>query len=330
MIGVVDTVETLDVPWLARHASGDAAQTLVRRAWQWRERRFDLALNLEPDIRSNMLLALSGAPRRVGFRSAGGGRLLTIALEYEPRAHTAANLLRVIDAAVGDGPAEAGHYELARPAEAGHYDLGRPAEAGRHIDAGRLVIPADARERARELLRTAQGGSPIVGLHVSGGRPVKQWDLERFATAAERLARERQATIVFTGTTDDRAIVDRVIARLPPDIRSIDAAGALDLPVLGALLQQMDLLITGDTGPMHLAAAVGTPIVALFGPSDPARYGPLTDRARVLSADLWCRPCNRVRRPPDRCSHDVPDCLRSIQVDDVVAAAAEMLAAGRV
>ena len=99
-----------------------------------------------------------------------------------------------------------------------------------------------------------------------------------------------------------------------------------DCVPLAAVLEQLRLLITGDTGPMHLATAVGTPTVAVFGPSDPRRYGPVTDRARVVVTDLWCRPCNRVRRPPQRCSHGTPDCLARVSVEQVMSAADELIA----
>ena len=105
----------------------------------------------------------------------------------------------------------------------------------------------------------------------------------------------------------------------------IDASGTLDLPSLAALLGRLDLFITGDTGPMHLAAAVGTPVVALFGPSNPLRYGPLAAHQRVLRIDLPCSPCGQVRLPPERCRGHVPDCLDGISVDAVVAAAVELL-----
>src|SRR6476620_5366414 len=110
---------------------------------------------------------------------------------------------------------------------------------------------------------------------------------------------------------------------LPAD-RVLDLSAGTDLLTTAAIVQQLDVLVTGDTGPMHLAAAVGTPIVAIFGPSDPRRYGPLSKRARVITADLWCRPCNRVRIPPARCSAGVPDCLNFIGVDTVVGAANDL------
>jgi ADP-heptose:LPS heptosyltransferase len=98
---------------------------------------------------------------------------------------------------------------------------------------------------------------------------------------------------------------------------------------LAAVLERLPVFVTGDTGPMHLAAAVGAPVVALFGPSIPARYAPLSARSRVVRIDLPCSPCNRIRLPPDRCRGHVPDCLDGIGVDAVLAAARGLLESGR-
>jgi ADP-heptose:LPS heptosyltransferase len=296
----IDSYETLDVPWLARHAAGLSHADLVRRAWAWRAEHFDLAINFEPDIRSNLLLAASGAPRRVGFSSGGGGPLLTRSLPFDPGVHTAANALRLVDAALP------------------------PSGVSARVDAGRLSIPEETRQEALRLLG-APGAALLVGIHVSGGREVKQWHVDRFADVATHLARGLGATVVLTGALEDKALVDRLASLLPADVRTLDVAGAVGLPILAALLERLNLFVTGDTGPMHLAAAVGTPIVALFGPSDPARYGPLFDRAHVVTSDLWCRPCNRVRLPPERCRGRVPDCLDTIDTRTVVVAAEHLL-----
>jgi ADP-heptose:LPS heptosyltransferase len=119
-------------------------------------------------------------------------------------------------------------------------------------------------------------------------------------------------------------MVDTVRAQLA-DAAVIDVAGALDLVTLSAVLADLDLLVTGDTGPMHLASAVDTPIVALFGPADPRRYGPRSSSQRIIRVDLWCSPCGQVRLPPERCRGHVPDCMDGIAVDVVVAAAGELL-----
>ena len=89
------------------------------------------------------------------------------------------------------------------------------------------------------------------------------------------------------------------------------------------------MLLTGDTGPMHLAAAVGTPVLAVFGPSMPWRYQPLVAHHRIVRVDLPCSPCNRIRRPPDRCQGHAPDCLAGVHVAAVVAAGRSLLAASR-
>ena len=141
---------------------------------------------------------------------------------------------------------------------------------------------------------------------------------------AGSLAKTRGATIVLTGSSADRAVVD-VVKNALGHGRVIDTCGTLDVIDLAALLSQLDLLVTSDTGPMHLAAAVGIPVVALFGPSDPRRYGPLAGHQRVVRVDLWCSPCGQVRLPPERCRGHVPDCMNGITVDAVLHAANDLL-----
>jgi ADP-heptose:LPS heptosyltransferase len=293
----VRRVETLDAAWLARNGEGLDLLQLLGRARGWRERRYDLAINFEPDIRTHLVLAASGAARLVGFDSGGGGPVLDVSLAFDPRARTSDNARRLVAAAFQVPP---------------------------RLEAARLEIPSAARDRARELL---QGSSqPLVGVHVSGGREIKQWPVERFAEVAGRLARARGATIVLTGSPTDEALVHMARQRLRP-LSVVDVSGALDLVTLAAVLQRLDLFVTGDTGPMHLAAAVGTPVVAVFGPSDPNRYAPPGDGHRVVRVDLPCSPCNRIRRPPARCTGHTPDCLSTIDVDRVFEAAMQTLSA---
>jgi ADP-heptose:LPS heptosyltransferase len=294
----VGRVVALDAAWLARGSGGRPLRSLLRTAWAWRARRYDLAINFEPDVRSNLVTAASGASWSVGYRSGGGGALLDLALDFDTRAHTAANARRLVAAAFARAPAE-------------------PAGA-------LLAIPERARRQADARLRPRSG--PLVGIHASGGRDIKQWDPTRFAAVAGRLVDERGATIVLTGRAADRPLVDCIRTRLPAG-HVIDVCGEPDLLVMAAVLQQLDLFITGDTGPMHVAAAVGTPIVAVFGPSDPLRYAPDGPRDRVVRIDLPCAPCNRIRLPPARCVGHMPDCLAGISADRVFEAAVEVLQA---
>jgi len=303
----VDRVETLDAPWLARGSSADPAARLVARAWTWRHRRYDLAINFEGDIRSNVLLGLSGAARRVGFDMAGGGPMLTDRVAFNPAIHTRSNSLRLVERA----------FHL----PSGSLESHRPEPGAR-----RLRMPDEARERAAALLAArSRGGTPVVVVHAGGGREIKQWNLERFAEVANRLSASHGASIVLSGSAEDRPLVDQMKSGLRREVECLDLAGRVDLVTLAAVLEEADLLLTGDTGPMHLAAALDVPLVAVFGPSDPARWGPVSGSARVVRVQLPCSPCNRIRRPPQRCRGHVPDCLGAIGADAVYDAASEVL-----
>ena len=154
---------------------------------------------------------------------------------------------------------------------------------------------------------------------------VKEWDPVRFAAAGAELARTRGACVMLLGAPADTRALAEVKAVWPSDVRLVELPVETDLIGLAAILERLSLFITGDTGPMHLAAAVGTPILAVFGPSLPSRYAPLSPGSRIVRIDLPCSPCNRMRRPPDRCVGIIPDCLSGIQTAQVVRAASEML-----
>ena len=291
----VTRVIPLDAAWLMREGEGLGLPALLRTAATWRSRHYDLAINFEPDVRSNLLLAVSGARWTVGYRSAGGGPLLDQRLEYDQSAHTSDNARRLVSAVFG----------AAAPSVT-----------------SLLTVPEEQRRRARALLGPVTG--PIVALHVSGGRAVKQWDPARFADVARRLVESRGAKLVLTGAPADAPLIEEVVRRLPPG-SYVNASDDVSLLTLAALLEQVDVMVTGDTGPMHLAAAVGTPIVAVFGPSDPRRYGPSGTLDRIIRVDLPCAPCNRIRLPPARCTGVVPDCLALIPADRVYEAVTGIL-----
>ena len=295
-------VETLDVPWMARERAGVPWTRLVQHARAWREKAYDLAINFEPDIRSNLLLALSGARRRVGFVSGGGGGVLTDAIAPDPHAHIAENAKALVTRAFDGVKAAAGGVVPVK-----------------------LNIPDHARRRAAELVATPKHGAPLVGIQPAAGRRIKEWDPVRFAEVGAAIARARGASIVLIGSVADKPVVDAVRAAWPADVPLCELPADVDLVVLAAVLERLTLFITGDTGPMHIAAAVDTPVLAIFGPSLPTRYKPLSARSRLVRIDISCSPCNLMRQPPERCLGRVPDCLAGITSHDVLRAANEML-----
>lgn len=296
-------VETLDVPWMAREGRGLSWSALVRHGREWRHKDYDLAINFEPDIRSNLLLAWSGARRRVGFVSGGGGAVLTDAVSPDPRAHIAENAKALVSRAFS---------HVAAPPRSEF----RPA---------RLNIPDHARRRAAELIATPRHGAPLVGIQPAAGRRIKEWDPARFAEVGAAIVRTRGASVVLIGSAGDKPVLDAVRVAWPADVPVTVLPPDVDLVLLAAVLERLTLFITGDTGPMHLAAAVDTPVLAIFGPSLPTRYGPLSPRSTIVRIDIHCSPCNLMRQPPARCLGHVPDCLAGITSSDVLRAANEML-----
>lgn len=303
-MGAINAVETLDVPWLSRERPGSTLRATATQSAAWRRRGYDLAINFEPDIRSNALLAASGARRRIGYASGGGGGFLTDALDYDRTIHSAANAQRLVD--------------LTLPAE-------RYTSAAAASNPMAFLIPSAARATAERLLAAHDGRGPLIGVNPGAGRLVKEWPPERFATVAAALAADDRAMIVLLGGEADRRQAEIVRRALSPDVPLIDLVGHAPLVDLAAVIARLSLLITGDTGPAHLAATVETPVVTIFGPTDPNRYRPMTAHAVVVHADLWCRPCGRLRRPPKRCTHGAPDCLTEVEPEAVVAAARRLI-----
>jgi ADP-heptose:LPS heptosyltransferase len=299
----VDEVLVWSAPWVGRAAEGaDRLVALAAGARALRVAPIDLALDLQGDVRANALLALTGARRRAGYANTGGAWLLTDVIPLdETVSWVEQNRLAVAQV-------------LGRPPGIGRPDPLTPADH----DFGRQLFASLALEARR----------PLVGLHPGGGRRVKQWDVARWAAVAGRLQREFGATVLITGGEADRPLAEGVARGLPA--RAVDLTGKLTVRETLAVIAGLDLFLSPDTGPMHMAAAVGTPSVSVFGPSDPARYfsAPPGPRHVVVRHDLWCSPCNLIRRPPSECAGDEPpECLRLVTVEDVYAAAAGLLRA---
>lgn len=304
----------LDDVIIAPHRRG-----LGRLADDWnlarrlRRERFDVALDLHGGPRSAWLTWTSGAPQRVGYDIPGRSWMYTTVVhrpkELRPR-HSVENqwdLLRDLDPDFAAGP------DPTRD----RIEIALDPRAVRAVD-GRLAawhIPASGR---------------ILILHVSAGNPFRRWPESAFAELAAGLVRlSGNDWLVFTGGPSDRAATTRVLAdaraRAPEAADRLVDGESLSLGELRALCERAALYVGGDSGPLHLASASDVPIVALFGPTLPARSAPWRPPAvPTVAVDvgaLPCRPCEqRVCAPGDF------RCLTTLGAGAVLQAATDVLA----
>ena len=285
------------IPWRAHRGLRDLPE-------KWRAgralatHRFDLAVILPNSFDSALPAWLAGIPRRVGFRRDGRGFTLTDAI---PRL------------APGDTPPHQSFHYLELLRRAGLIEA-LPAE---------VVIRLDGAAAARLRGRTALGPGPIIGVcpgAAFGG--AKRWAPERFATAAQRVAREMQARILLFGSRDEVSICDEVNRHLGGTAQSF--AGATTLAQFIELLAACDLVLTNDSGPMHVASALGVPTVAIFGSTDSIATGPTGPLARVVRELVPCSPCFQRECPLAAPAAHLA-CLRGISADRVIAEALQLI-----
>ena len=260
--------------------------------------RADTAFILRRSLSRSLLLALAGIPARVGCANAKSGWLLThrVLAPRGPR-HKAATYLPLLEA------------------------VGLSADGAAALECDYTVSEEERRD-ARGLFDRlgVSDGRPMVVLHPGANWAHKRWAPNRFAALGDRLAAEGSC-IVITGGPDDRAVAESIrrTMRQPAAV----LAGATSLRQLGACLAQARLVIANDTGVLHIAAALGRPLVALYGPTSPALTGPLGDPRRmvVLHHPACCPrvPCTRPGQPP----HPGMD---AITVEEAHAAASVLLA----
>jgi len=281
------------------YESGGAHRGLrgkLRLARELRRRRFDLAVLFQNAFDAALLAWLARIPERVGFATQGRGPLLTRAVPLPPELRTRhqmeyyLGLVRALG--FSEGPAE-------------------PV----------LVVSAEEQERADTLLREAgcDETTPIVALNpgaVYGS--AKRWPAERYAALADRLTTEGCHPLLVGAPSDARAAAEVRTASGRPEALA-DLTGRTDLKVLAGILRRCGAFVTNDTGAMHVAAAVGTPLVAIFGPTDPATTAPVSRRVTLLRRPVFCNPCLLRECPIDH------RCMRGVSVEEVHGAVQALL-----
>jgi lipopolysaccharide heptosyltransferase I len=258
-----------------------------------RRRRFDLVIDLQGLFRSGALTWLTGAPRRVGFENA------------REWAHVFYNE-RV---KVPDGEIHAVARCLLVAKALGCNVSGVPAFE--------VAVGEAARARADKLLARANPeGKRVVAVLPSARWSTKRWPADYFSELANRVSVSLDAHIIFLGARDDRGLIQRITGRMKNAAANL--AGETTLKESAALMERAAVVIANDSGPMHLAVALGRPTVALYGPTSPERTGPYGDSARVLWSRRPCVPCFK-----SEC--DDVDCMRDIMPAAVFEVVREMM-----
>ncbi|MBI3323818.1 MAG: lipopolysaccharide heptosyltransferase II [Candidatus Omnitrophica bacterium] len=264
---------------------------MVRRL---RAGRFDAAFLFHRSFTRALAIWLAGIPERIGIRTWKRGWLLTTALPPPARdtVHKIDLFLRVVE---GAGILSDGY----------RYDAGLLPED--HSAAGKLI---------EELGLNSAG--PVVALHAGANWKLKRWSSKNFARLADALAERYGAKVLFVGSGEDLPLIRGILARMKS--RPAVAAGRTTFRELGALLERTSLLISNDSGPLHMGLAVGVPVVALFGPTDPNLSGPKeASNVVTLFGSIGCPvPCYRLNCPANLC-------MEQITVEQVLEAAGKFL-----
>jgi heptosyltransferase-1 len=264
-------------------------RAFIRFGLQLREGQYDLFIDLQPSVRSFLAWQLSGAKRRFVYRKQKKIR------SGERRLHAAENFM-----------------ETLKP-------------LGITVPIRNIELPVlDKAQRSVELFLLHQKYDEkrvLVALNCSVGaaRPARNWFPDRFAKLADRLIRDLGTTVVFVGGKEDQELVSAVMDMMKE--KALSAVGVFSIEESAALLSRCACLVSSDTGPLHLAAAVQTRVVGLFGSTDPDRTGPLGTGHQVLLKKLSCVPCE-----DKNCRLGTRACMDAITVDDVLGAIRKVIA----
>lgn len=273
-----------------------------RVAWVLRRRKFDLAIDLFGNPRSALLTYLSGAGTRVGLTRRGRGKLYTHQVTDDGNPKTAVEFHNQMIRAVGIEPVDS-----------------QPS----------IYLTGDETREARIYLRWIDHDNspldlsrPIVGIHPGASWPAKQWLPDRFAALADLLSAKHGAQILLTcGPKDDSA----VLAVSTKMVANVKILRNLPLRQLAAIIAQCRVFISNDAGPMHIAAAVGTPTIGLFGPGEENIWFPYSRSQghTALRKDVPCHPCHL-----DFCNRsgdEYMECMKLLTVDEVIATARDII-----
>jgi ADP-heptose:LPS heptosyltransferase len=281
-----------------------SAGTILRSLANLRKRKYEVAIDFEQgSLAGSAFIRATGIPVRAGFLPLSSGAkaaLLTHPIRFREEDSMWASFIRLMRIIDRDFPEE--------------------------ISTMPLPVDDHTRRSMREWMRSKASGSACseVVFHLgSGQRHYRRWPVERFIALAERLRLQKPGLlIVLTGQPFERPLTEHFIAKYSGPV--VDATGLGSIVKAAALLAECDLLVSNDTGIMHLGAAMGAPTVGIFGPASPRRWAPVGPHATAVSpSGVECSPCAEtylLRDPVDCTNPDTMRCLREVSVEMVLKA----------
>ncbi|HEX9204513.1 MAG TPA: lipopolysaccharide heptosyltransferase II [Candidatus Deferrimicrobiaceae bacterium] len=292
-IPYVDEFIVYDPPTIHADSGGRHRTFLskIRFVADLRSRRYDKAYVLKRSFSSAAIAFLSGARERIGFDTERRGFLLTKRVPYRQDQHEVRNFLDVLKA---DG--------VATPDD--------------HLEA--WISPEEgAAAEAFLAERGVAAGERVVAIHPFSANQIRAWHEDGFVAVANALQERLGVRILLLGGRRDREMAAGIAEKVRP--APVSAVGGTDLRQSMALLSKCALLICNDSGIMHLAAALDLPLIALFGPQSPVKFGPWGKRCRVLYKRFPCSPCRqRFFEECDPSPRGKPMCMETIAVDEVI------------
>jgi ADP-heptose:LPS heptosyltransferase len=324
----IDRVVRCDFPGMNRQATTNPLSPYLyalEQSRQLRAKGYDAAINFRYDYWwGALLLFLADIPVRLGYKWPESQRFLT---HQVPLASGSAGLpgIPVIPFSQSQKHSVAVNLNLVRY----FLKLFGQTPALDEADTGLHYRPSSDDERYIRLQLSEWGISrnqKLVAIHPGTGATIKLWTVNGFAAVADALAAKHGVRVVFTGGAAEKGLINNILKACQTEHLHLDSSGWWGR--LAALFARCDLVIGLDSGPLHLAVAAGTPSIHLFGPTDPAIFGPWGDPAQhrviLTEVDLPCQPCGVLDF--QRTCHKGGYCLRTIKPAQVLSAAEELIA----
>ena len=301
----IDVVLTLPFPGFQRNPPTDAPNPYLQAlssARMLRKVGYKSAVIMRPDHWWGAMLAyFAGIKERIGYDVKNVSPFLTKLIDYEHR-HVVEQNLRLVQSWTGR-------------LDEDDIDYSYPVN-----DKDRFYVNSYLSDWGISIHK------PIICIHPGAGASAKLWETEKWAKVADILTTQFSADIIFTGTPSEAPIISTIIQQM--DETAYNIAGSTNIGQLAALYDRAVVILGPDSGPMHLASAVGTPTVTLFGPADPIEFAPWGNRRThsVLTSSIGCRPCRILDWHDDRLEYH--PCVRDITVLKVLDETRRVVQAG--